>query len=126
MDLSVLRERINDIDDQMVKLFVERMKVASEIASEKAEKNLPVLDLRREQAVLQKVMESAGEEFEIYAHKLYQTLFDVSKSYQSGILSRETELSAEIMKNLQDPKMEFPIKAVVACQGVEGSFASRA
>ena len=69
MDLSVLRERINDIDDQMVKLFVERMKVASEIASEKAEKNLPVLDLRREQAVLQKVMESAGEEFEIYAHK---------------------------------------------------------
>ena len=38
MDLSVLRERINDIDDQMVRLFVERMKVASEIASEKAEK----------------------------------------------------------------------------------------
>ena len=86
MDLSVLRERINDIDDQMVALFVERMKVAAEIAGAKAEKNLPVLDLKREQAVLQKVMEKAGEEFEIYVNTLYQTMFDVSKSYQSGIL----------------------------------------
>ena len=41
MDLNELRERINDIDDQMVALFVERMKVAAEIAGTKAEKNLP-------------------------------------------------------------------------------------
>lgn len=126
MDLDALRERINAIDDQMVDLFVERMQVAAEIAGEKAEKNLPVLDLRREQAVLQKVMDRAGEEFEIYVNKLYQTMFDVSKSYQSGILSRETPLAAEIRKNIADPLLEFPKKAVVACQGVEGSYASRA
>ena len=126
MDLSVYRERINDIDDQMVRLFVERMQVAAEIAGAKAEQNLPVLDLKREQAVLQKVMEKAGEDFEIYARKLYQTLFDVSKSYQADILARETELSAAILKNIENPKLEFPKKAVVACQGVEGSFASRA
>ena len=35
MDLSVLRERVNDIDDQMVALFVERMRVAAEIAGAK-------------------------------------------------------------------------------------------
>ena len=126
MDLNVLRERVNDIDDQMVDLFVERMQVAAEIANAKAEKNLPVLDLRREQAVLQKVMERAGEEFEIYVNKLYQTMFDVSKSYQSGILYKETELSREILKNIENPPQAFPRKAVVACQGVEGSYASRA
>ena len=126
MDLDALRERINAIDDQMVDLFVERMQVAAEIAGAKAEKNLPVLDLRREQAVLQKVMDRAGEEFEIYVNKLYQTMFDVSKSYQSGILSGETPLAAEIRKNIADPLLEFPKKAVVACQGVEGSYASRA
>ncbi len=126
MDLDALRERINAIDDQMVDLFVERMQVAAEIAGAKAEKNLPVLDLRREQAVLQKVMDRAGEEFEIYVNKLYQTMFDVSKSYQSGILSGETPLVAEIRKNIADPLLEFPKKAVVACQGVEGSYASRA
>ena len=82
MDLNNIRERINAIDDQMVELFVERMQMAAEVANAKAEKNLPVLDMRREQAVLERVMEKAGEEFEIYVNKLYRTMFDVSKSYQ--------------------------------------------
>lgn len=126
MDLSAIRERINAIDDQMVELFVERMQAAAEVASAKAEKNLPVLDLRREQAVLERVMEKAGEEFELYVNKLYQTMFDISKSYQAGILTKETALSEEILKNIANPPMEFPRKAVVACQGVEGSYAARA
>ena len=126
MDLNGIRERINAIDDQMVELFVERMQAAAEVASAKAEKNLPVLDLRREQAVLERVMEKAGEEFEIYVNKLYQTMFDISKSYQAGILTKETALSEEIMKNIANPPMEFPRKAVVACQGVEGYYAARA
>ena len=126
MDLNGIRERINAIDDQMVELFVERMQAAAEVASAKAEKNLPVLDLRREQAVLERVMEKAGEEFEIYVNKLYQTMFDISKSYQAGILTKETALSEEIMKNIANPPMEFPRKAVVACQGVEVSYAARA
>ena len=41
MYLDELRNQINDIDDKIVELFVERMKVASEIAGAKAEKNLP-------------------------------------------------------------------------------------
>lgn len=126
MDLSAIRERINAIDDQMVELFVERMQAAAEVAGAKAEKNLPVLDLRREQAVLERVMEKAGEDFEIYVNKLYQTMFDISRSYQAGILTKETSLSEEILKNIANPPMEFPRKAVVACQGVEGSYAARA
>ena len=121
MDLNAVRERINAIDDQIVDLFVERMKASADVASAKAEKNLPVLDLRREQAVLEKVMERGGEEFEIYINKLYQTIFDISKSYQAGLLTKETALSEEILKNIADPHMEFPRKAVVACQGVEGA-----
>lgn len=126
MDLNAVRERINAIDDQIVDLFVERMKASADVASAKAEKNLPILDLRREQAVLEKVMERGGEEFEIYINKLYQTIFDISKSYQAGLLTKETALSEEILKNIADPHMEFPRKAVVACQGVEGSYAARA
>ena len=126
MDLNTLRERINAIDDQMIALFVERMKIAAEIGGAKKEKNLPILDLRREEAILDKVMEKAGEEFELYAGKLYQTMFDVSKSYQADLLTKDTALSMEIQKNLEHPLMEFPKKAVVACQGVEGSYAAKA
>lgn len=126
MHLDQLRNQINEIDDKIVELFVERMKVAAEIAEAKAENNLPVLDTRREKAVLQKVMEKAGEGFERYTNTLYHTMFDVSKSYQAGILMRDTPLSEEICKSIANPLMEFPQKAVVACQGTEGSNAERA
>lgn len=99
MELDILRNRINEIDDQIVALFVERMRTAAEIAEKKAEKGLPVLDMRREKAVLKRVMAQAGEEFEVYAIKLYQTMFDVSRSYQSGLMAAEMPLSRAMEKN---------------------------
>lgn len=126
MDLEALRTKVSDLDKQLIDVFVERMKVAAEIAGEKAEKNLPVLDMKREQAVLQGVMEQAGEEFELYANRLYRTMFEVSRSYQAGILTKETALSKEILANIEQVRFEFPKKAIVACQGVEGSYAERA
>lgn len=126
MDLEVLRLRVNEIDDEIAKLFVERMQTSAKIAEAKAEKNLPVLDQKRENQVLQRVMEAAGEEFELYIKTLYHTMFEVSRSYQAGLLTKDTPLSLEILANIQEPKTEFPRKAVVACQGVEGSYAERA
>ncbi|MDD3393869.1 MAG: bifunctional chorismate mutase/prephenate dehydratase [Clostridia bacterium] len=126
MDLEALRNRMNEMDDGIVKLFVERMQTAAKIAEAKAEKNLPVLDQKRENEVLQRVMEMSGEEFELYVNTLYHTMFEVSKSYQAGLLTKETPLSQEILANISEPKMEFPRKAIVACQGVEGSYAERA
>ncbi|KXL53352.1 P-protein [Anaerotignum neopropionicum] len=126
MDLEALRNKMNGIDDELVKLFVDRMKTAEEIGESKAENNLPVMDKKREAAVLQRVMELAGEEFELYINTLYHTLFEVSRSYQAGLLTKETALTQEILANTSEPKTEFPRKAVVACQGVEGSYAERA
>ncbi len=126
MELEQLRKQINDIDTKMVDLFVERMQTAAAIASAKAEHNLPVLDKKRETIVLKNVMEQAGDDFGLYVNTLYQTMFDVSRSYQAGILQNETALTQEIKKQIQNPLMAFPKKAVVACQGTEGSYAARA
>ena len=52
MDLNAVRERINAIDDQIVDLFVERMKASIEIASAKTKKKLPLLHLRKKKAFL--------------------------------------------------------------------------
>lgn len=41
MDLNAVRERINAIDDQIVDLFVERMKASADVASAKAERICP-------------------------------------------------------------------------------------
>ena len=42
--LKESRTRINEIDNQLVKLFEERMHVVENIARYKAENNLPVFD----------------------------------------------------------------------------------
>ncbi len=126
MNLEELRSQINTIDEQLTDLFVKRMHVSAEIAGAKAENNLPVLDIRRERDVLQKAMERSGEEMELYTKMLYSTIFDLSKSYQSGLMVQETPLSADILAHVAQAKMEFPRKAVVACQGVEGSYAEKA
>lgn len=106
MDLQKSREKINEIDEKLVQLFVERMQLAAEIAEVKAEKNLPVQDLKREQAVLESVAKNAGAEFERYVNQLYRTIFEISKSYQAGILSQRTALAAEILQRTNN--MEFP------------------
>ena len=51
-DLKQLRQQINDIDQEMVKLFERRMKVSSKIAQFKRENNLPIYDKKREEQVL--------------------------------------------------------------------------
>lgn len=126
MNLEELREKINSIDEQMVKLFIERMQAAAKIAGNKAEHKLPILDQKRESEVLNRVIELAGDDFAMYTRMLYATLFDLSRSYQASLMENETDLAREIEKNVAKMKMEFPKKAVVACQGVEGSYAQQA
>ena len=43
MDISQLRNEIDKIDDELVKLFGQRMDVAARIADFKKENNLPIL-----------------------------------------------------------------------------------
>ena len=51
-ELEVLRERIDDIDRQMVELFKQRMETAGEIADYKLARSLPVYAAARERALL--------------------------------------------------------------------------
>ena len=51
-DLSVLRDRIDAIDAELVGLFEKRMEASRQVGVYKREHDLPVLDQRREDAVL--------------------------------------------------------------------------
>jgi Prephenate dehydratase len=126
MGLDKWREEIDKIDTTMVELFSKRMRVAAKIAVAKKEKNLPVFDQQRESKVMTKVVDMAEEEFAMYIKMLYSTIFDLSKNYQAKLLDRSTRLTEALETALQEPKTDFSKKTVVACQGVEGSYASQA
>ena len=76
MEISELREQIDDIDRKLVELYCRRMDTAREIGRYKRENNLPVRDSERERALLNKVADLAGAENEQGVRALYQLLLD--------------------------------------------------
>lgn len=126
MELTELREQINQIDEQMAKLFAQRMDTVLAVAQYKKESGKPVLDRTREREVLSKVAEIAGEPYEQYTKVLWNVLFDLSRSYQNQRLAQGCQLEQRITDACQSTAPLFPGKAVVAVQGVEGAYSQQA
>lgn len=126
MDLNDYREKIDRIDDEMVRLFTERMEVAAGIAAYKKENSLPVLDMRREREKLLKIAEKTPEGLRDYAVSLYSLIFELSRSCQTRLLGEESELTRQIRSAIETTPSVFPGNATVACQGVEGSYQQQA
>ena len=122
MELSQLREQIDAIDKELVELFKRRMAVSSAVAEYKKQNGMNVLDASRERALLQKVSELSGEEFEEYTRTLYASILDLSRSYQHRMLGDTSRLYGEITDALENTPQLFPERATVACQGVEGAY----
>lgn len=82
MVLTDLRAQIDKIDDELVRLFCDRMEIAARIADYKRENNLPILMPAREQEKLEDVAAKAGPEMAEYTQQLYNLLFELSRDYQ--------------------------------------------
>ena len=122
MDLSELRKEIDRIDDQLVKLFVERMDIAAGVADYKRANNLPIFVPAREREKLADVAEKAGPEMANYTRVLYSMLFELSRSYQSKRNNTLSPLYEQITKAIESTPKLFPQTPMVACQGVEGAY----
>lgn len=126
MKLEEIRKDIDKVDSQIADLFKERMALSLDIAKAKQEGNLPVVNASREKEILHRISNEVGEPLDGYARILFNTLFDLSRSYQNNYLSRVSDIGARIEKALEETPKLFPKKAVVACQGVEGSYSQAA
>jgi len=119
MELSEIRKKINAVDDQLLDLFLQRMDLAEEVAAYKNAHNQPILNKTREREILAKVMEKAGDR-EQYAHHLFSTLFELSRSRQAELICAPTRVAAQVKAALANGGELFPQTGLVACQGVEG------
>jgi len=122
LDLTKLREEINETDKEIVELFKKRMNIAASVAEYKKQNSLPVLDAARERALLARISDLAGAEFDGYARTLYHTMLDVSRAYQYTRLGSSSAVYEEIRTSLKKTDDVFPARARVACQGVEGAY----
>ena len=84
MELNEIRAKIDVIDDEIVKLFADRMDLALNVAKYKKQKGIPVLNRSREREIISRVTEQVPEKLQGYTKVLFSTLFDLSRSYQNG------------------------------------------
>ena len=122
MEIKELREKLNAVDDELVGTFERRMELARQIAEYKRENNVSVSDRTREREVINRVTGMVAPELASYAGSLYNTLFDLSKTYQNSLIRSESKLTRDIASALERTGELIPDRAVVACQGTEGAY----
>ena len=120
MEITEIRKRIDEIDDGLLELFLERMKLSEQAAEYKRARSLPVLNKEREREVLAKAQQKSGE-FEQYAYYLFHDLIELSKARQSELFARPSKVQKQVERALAAGGEVFPRTGTVACQGVEGA-----
>ena len=122
MDINELREQIDTIDEELVRLFVKRMDISAQVADYKKAHNLPIHVPSREREILREVAKKAGPDMSNYSRVLYSMIFELSRSYQSKRNSAASELYQSITHSIDNTPKLFPQTPMVACQGVEGAY----
>ena len=126
MEIKDYRDKIDELDDELLRLFLERMAVSNEIAQYKKANNLAILNKGREREILSRVSEKAGPELARCARMMFSNLFNLSRSYQKRLIFTDTPLKQRIAESLKNAPREFPDTGTVACQGVDGAYSQLA
>ncbi len=82
VDLQALRKEIDEIDREIVNLYLKRMKTADIIGAWKRENGVPVYDPERERLLLDKAAELAGAEHGEGIRALFTLLLAQSRERQ--------------------------------------------
>ncbi len=125
-NLEQSRNKIDEIDTKLAELFSERINIAAEVARYKIENKIPVLNSGRERDIVTRLIQGRDDVTAQYIKSLYQTIFDISRSYQEIEIMGDSIFEDSIVEALKTTDKFFPKQAAVACQGTEGSYSSSA
>jgi chorismate mutase/prephenate dehydratase len=126
MSLSEIRKKIDEIDSQLLPLFVERMRCAETVAKNKMEQNLPIFNAERENQILDKVGLSAAD-FDTEAKMLYTVMMSLSRMRQHKLMHSGEETRHVIEQALggSDSLEALSADKTIACVG-KGSYGNEA
>lgn len=113
LSLEEIRDRLNTIDNQLLKLFSERRQLSIDVAKSKVQTSKPVRDPVREQQLLVKLIQIGKQDYQLdapYITKLFHTIIEDSVLLQQAYL-----------QNLANPQNRKPL-ARVAFLGAKGSY----
>ena len=83
IELELMRKKIDEIDDKLLALFKERLKVSKKIGLLKKKNKIEIFDPQREQEIIDSCTKNISEDERIYIEKFLRNLMDISKEVQS-------------------------------------------
>ena len=86
--LETLRNRIDEIDTQIAKLFAERMDAVEKIGIYKKDNALGVNQAEREKSIVKRLTKLVPEEYAGAIEQVYEAIFSTSKRYQSMVIGK--------------------------------------
>ena len=122
MELKDVREKIDSIDDEIARLYGERMQCVNQVIEAKKQSGKAVFDPDRERNIILRVTEQVDQDKQVYLKRVFETIMDTSKAYQTVNSVYNTKLSEELESALLKGELVFPVKAKVACQGIKGAY----
>ncbi len=127
MELSEIRPLIDNVDKQLLDLFLQRMELIDRVTDiKRRDPSRPLYDPSREREILMKVREQAGAEYGDAAFQLFRMLLELSRARQAASLIPATSVAARAAAMCAHEQPVFPQSGRVAVSGVEGSHAGEA
>ncbi|MDD6490997.1 MAG: prephenate dehydratase [Firmicutes bacterium] len=124
MDLTNLREQIDEIDAQIVALYEKRMDVSRQVAEYKIETGKKVFDKAREEEKLRKVKALTHNEFNSHGiEELFEQIMSMSRKLQYRLLSEHGSLGRLPFIGVDSLDSG---RARVVFQGAEGAYSQAA
>ena len=123
IDLAESRKKIDEIDKEIVRLFQERMGVATDVAAYKRSTGKKVLDPKREEEKIESLRALGKDEFnKMGIEDLFRQIMSISRKYQYQALGPAVnEIPFRQVKSL-----DADADTRVVCFGEHGAFTEQA
>lgn len=122
MDLSITRKKIDEIDEQLVHLYEQRMELTKEVAEYKIATGKPVYDKEREDEKIKTLTAMTEDDFNKRGIRdLFTEIMSISRKYQY----QKVQPSDALPEFLQMESIDLDGKTVV-CFGEHGSYTEQA
>lgn len=126
-DLNESRKKINEIDAEMARLFVDRMNISKDIAEYKKENSIPIADANREQALLENNLKLIEDEtLKSHYVNFMKTIMNISKEYQRSLLTglKISYSGIEGAYGYIAAKRMYPNCELISCNNFSKAFTS--
>jgi chorismate mutase/prephenate dehydratase len=89
-ELDILRQKIDEMNEELVGLFIKRMAIAARVAEYKAGKNLKIYDPERERDIIKRFVSKVEVDFDVkYVEQFLENLMFLSRKLQGDIIGRK-------------------------------------